>query len=106
MYRQQLAVSWGTSPVSSGTISTSTYYDLSAFPSAGVLLRCVTDASTDVQIFVTFDTKVDSVPYKEFSLTGTRTITLPPGNYRVVLIGSGVNYEIWEAVLSYNLTEV
>ena len=68
----------------------------------------VTSDLVKVQVFSMFNASVDTVPYKEFNLSGTRTISLPPGKYMLVFtrISAESTYEIWSALLAFNLTEV
>ena len=108
MYTRSATTYWPVSASFTATVASTAQYTVDAFPSAGVLVRLVSDALCNIKVYRMFSTFTDSVPYQEFNLQGTRTISLPPSKYKVVItkLDTTTNVEIWESLISFVLTEV
>lgn len=108
MYKQSVTAVWPEVADFEETVINSSSYTIEALPSVGVFVRTVCSGLAKIQIFRVFNDLVDTVPYREFMLDGTKTISLPPGNYLEVITkdSANVDAEIWVAQTHFSLTEV
>lgn len=108
MYKQSVTAVWPQSADFTGTVTNSSSHTINALPSVGVYVRTSCSELAKIQIFRVFNDLVDTVPYREFMLDGTKTISLPPGKYLEVITkdSANVDAEIWVALSQFSLTEV